>query len=116
MSTITVNLQEPEPVGGETGHSFVTTINEGISGFFGMIDLIIIILFTLLPLMILGAIGYGIYRWRKGKQPPRAPADLTDKKLSFLFFRCRSAPAVFSSVPSGSSCSVEILRTILTLL
>jgi len=28
MSTITVNLQEPEPVGGETGHNFVTTINE----------------------------------------------------------------------------------------
>jgi hypothetical protein len=80
MSTITVNLQEPEPVGGETGHSFVTTINEGISGFFGMIDLIIIILFTLLPLMILGAIGYGIYRWRKGKQPARAPAELTEKK------------------------------------
>jgi hypothetical protein len=79
MSTITVNLQEPEPVGGETGHNFVTTINEGIAGFFGMIDLIIIILFTLLPLMILGAVGYGIYRWRKGKQPA-APVELTEKK------------------------------------
>ena len=38
MSTITVTLQEPEPVGGETGHNFVTTINEGIAGFFGMVD------------------------------------------------------------------------------
>jgi len=28
MSTITVNLQEPQPVGGDTGHSFITTINE----------------------------------------------------------------------------------------
>jgi len=45
-----------------------------------MIDLIIITLFTLLPLMILGVIGYGIYRWRKGKQPPKAPAELTEQK------------------------------------
>jgi hypothetical protein len=80
MSTITVNLQEPEPVGGEAGHNFVTTINEGIAGFFGMIDFIIILLFTLLPLIVLGAIGYGIYRWRKGKQPAKAPVDLTEKK------------------------------------
>lgn len=80
MSTITVTLQEPEPVGGETGYNFVTTINEGIAGFFGMIDFIIILLFTLLPLIILGAIGYGIYRWRKGNQPAKAPAELTEKK------------------------------------
>jgi hypothetical protein len=31
ISTITVNLAEPKPVGGGTGHSFVSTINEGIS-------------------------------------------------------------------------------------
>jgi uncharacterized protein YfcZ (UPF0381/DUF406 family) len=80
MSTITVTLQEPEPVGGETGHNFVTTINEGIAGFFGMIDFIIILLLTLLPLIILGAIGYGIYRWRKGNQPAKAPAELPEKK------------------------------------
>jgi hypothetical protein len=66
FSTITINLQEPEPVGGETGHSFISTINEGIAGFFGMIDAIIIILLTLLPLIIVGGAGYGIYRWRKG--------------------------------------------------
>jgi uncharacterized coiled-coil protein SlyX len=80
LSTITVTLQEPEPVGGQSGHNFVTTINEGIDGFFGMIDAIIILLFTLLPLIILGALGYGIYRWRKGKQPVKAPAELTEKK------------------------------------
>jgi hypothetical protein len=80
MSTITVTLQEPEPVGGETGHNFVTTINEGISGFFGMVDFIIILFFTLLPVLILGAALYGIYRWRKGKQPVKAPAELTEKK------------------------------------
>lgn len=80
MSTISVSLQEPEPVGGETGHNFVTTINDGIAGFFGMIDGIIIIFFTLLPLIILGAIGYGIYHWRKGNKPVAVPADLTEKK------------------------------------
>ena len=68
LSTITVNLQEPEPVGGQTGHNFISTINEGISGFFGMIDAIIIILFTLLPLIIVGGAGYAIYRWRKGRK------------------------------------------------
>ena len=80
LSTITVTLQEPEPVGGETGHNFVTTINEGIAGFFGMVDVIIILLFTLLPVIILGTIGYGIYRWRKGNQPAKTPTELTEKK------------------------------------
>jgi hypothetical protein len=77
LSTITVSLQEPEPVGGDTGRTFITTINEGIAGFFGMIDAIIILFFTLLPLIILGGIGYGIYRWKKGNKP--AP-ELTEKK------------------------------------
>ena len=80
LSTITVTLQEPEPVGGETGHNFVSTINEGIAGFLGMIDFIIILFFTLLPLIILGAVGYWIYRWRKGNQPAKAPAELPEKK------------------------------------
>jgi hypothetical protein len=68
LSTITVNLQEPEPVGGESGHNFVSTINEGISGFFGMIDAVIIIFLTLLPIIIIGGAGYGIYRWHKAKK------------------------------------------------
>jgi hypothetical protein len=68
LSTITVNLQEPEPVGGESSHTFVSTINEGISGFFGMIDALIIIFLTLLPIIIIGGAGYGIYRWRKSKK------------------------------------------------
>jgi hypothetical protein len=68
ISTITVYLQEPEPVGGQAGHDFVATINEGIAGFLGMIDVLIIGLFTLLPLFILGGIGYGVYRWHRGKK------------------------------------------------
>jgi hypothetical protein len=79
LSTITVNLQEPEPVGGETGHNFISTINEGIAGFFGMIDAIIIILFTLVPLIIVGGAGYAIYRWRKGRKGA-APPELSEKK------------------------------------
>jgi hypothetical protein len=79
LSTITVNLQEPEPVGGETGHNFISTINEGIAGFFGMIDAIIIILFTLLPLIIVGGAGYAIYRWRKGRKGAARP-ELSEKK------------------------------------
>jgi hypothetical protein len=68
ISTITVYLQEPEPVGGQAGHDFVATINAGIAGFLGMIDALIIGLFTLLPLIILGGIGYGVYRWHRGKK------------------------------------------------
>jgi hypothetical protein len=79
LSTITVNLQEPEPVGGETGHNFVSTINEGISGFFGMIDAVIIIFFTLLPLIIIGGAGYGIYRWRKGRKVADLPEVVENK-------------------------------------
>jgi hypothetical protein len=45
-----------------------------------MVEAIIILLFTLLPVIILGGIGYGIYRWRKGKQPVKAPTELTEKK------------------------------------
>ncbi len=71
MSTITVTLQEPEPVGGESGYNIVSTINEGIGGFFGMVSFIIIVFFTLLPVIILGAVAYGIYRWKKGKQPEK---------------------------------------------
>jgi hypothetical protein len=80
LSTISVSLQEPEPVGGNTGHNFVATINEGIAGFIGMIDAIIIILFTLLPIIILGGIGYGIYRWKKGNKPVTVPTEQTEKK------------------------------------
>lgn len=79
LSTISVYLQEPEPVGGQAGHDFVSTINEGISGFLGMIDALIILAFTLLPIIILGAIGYGVYRWHKGKKGS-SPATLEEKK------------------------------------
>ena len=79
ISTITVYLQEPEPVGGQAGHDFVSTINEGIAGFIGMIDALIIILFTLLPLLILGGIGYGIYRHYR-KNHPVVPPVTDDKK------------------------------------
>jgi hypothetical protein len=79
LSTITVNLQEPEPVGSETGHNFISAINEGISGFFGMLDAIIILLFTLLPLIVVAGAGYAIYRWRKGRKTAAQP-DLSERK------------------------------------
>lgn len=79
FSTITINLQEPEPVGGQSGHNFITTINEGIGGFFGMIDAIIIIFFTVLPLIIVGGAGYWIYRWRKNTKTEKQP-EVPEKK------------------------------------
>ncbi|MCK9630175.1 MAG: DUF4349 domain-containing protein [Methanoregula sp.] len=81
ISTITVYLQEPQPVGGQAGHDFVSTINEGIAGFLGMIDALIILAFTLLPLVIVGGIAYWAYRWHKGKKGAApAPATREEKK------------------------------------
>jgi Domain of unknown function (DUF4349) len=80
LSTINVNLQEPEPVGGETGHSFVTAINEGIGGFFGMIDGLIVLFITFLPLIIIGGAAYGVYRWRKNKKAAISPAPPQQEK------------------------------------
>jgi len=64
-----VNLQEPEPVGGETSYNIVTAINEGIAGFFGMISAIIIFVFSVIALVIIAIIVYAVYRYyrkRKG--------------------------------------------------
>ncbi|HMA05676.1 MAG TPA: DUF4349 domain-containing protein [Methanomicrobiales archaeon] len=83
LSTITVNLQEPEPVGGETGFNIITAINEGIAGFFGMIGAIIVLVFSLLPLIILVIIAYAVYRYYKkrkgGSATPAAAAPAGTK-------------------------------------
>jgi hypothetical protein len=71
-STITVTLQEPEPVGGQRGHDFVTAINEGINGFFGVIDVIIVLFLSLIPLIIIGIVAYGGYMVWKRKRPAKA--------------------------------------------
>jgi hypothetical protein len=80
LSTISVNLQEPEPVGGETGYNIVTAINEGIAGFFGMISAIIVFIFSVIPLVIIGVVVYAVYRWNKKRKGgstavPVAPAE-----------------------------------------
>jgi hypothetical protein len=68
-ATITVSLQEPAPVGGTQGHDFVSAINEGIDGFFGVIDAIIVFVISVLPLIIIVAVAYIGYRLWKGRRP-----------------------------------------------
>jgi len=68
-ATITVSLQEPAPVGGPQGHDFVTAINEGIAGFFGVIDVIIVFVISVLPLIIIGGVAYAGYRFWKARRP-----------------------------------------------
>jgi len=68
LSTITVNLQEPEPVGGETGYNIVTAVNDGIAGFFGMISAIIVFVFSVIPLVIVALAAYAVYRLYKGRK------------------------------------------------
>ena len=66
-ATITVALQEPEPVGGGEGFSFISVINESIAGFLAVTAGLIIILVSIIPLIILGAVAYVLYRWWKGR-------------------------------------------------
>jgi hypothetical protein len=82
-STITVTLQEPEPVGGQRGHDFVTAINEGINGFFGITDVIIVLFLSLIPLIAIGIVVYVGYTLWKRKRPVKtkdAKPDLPEKK------------------------------------
>jgi len=77
LSTITITLQEPEPVRVPTdsGHNFASVINRGIDGLYGIIDTMIITLIMLLPFLVLGGIGLGIYSWRKTKRPVKTAVE-----------------------------------------
>ncbi|KQC05262.1 MAG: hypothetical protein APR53_02370 [Methanoculleus sp. SDB] len=77
LATISVNLQEPAPIGGDAGHSFIKVINQGIEGFLFMVDALIILFFSVLPLIILGLLGFGIYRWRKQGKAAIIPQEKT---------------------------------------
>jgi hypothetical protein len=70
LSTITIRMNEPEPVGSTTGHSFINTLNTGIEGLIGMIDFLVIVIITLLPLIAIAVIVYAVYRWHMGRKPP----------------------------------------------
>lgn len=80
-ATITVTLQEPEPVGGGEGYSIVSVINQGIAGFLAVTAGLVIILISIIPLIILGAIAYLAYRWwRKRKEPVQKAPGEKEKK------------------------------------
>ena len=68
LSTITVNLEEPQPVGGETGYSIVDAINTGIGAFYGMISAIIVLVFALIPVIVIAIIVYVAYRYYKKRK------------------------------------------------
>jgi hypothetical protein len=68
LATITVSLREPTPVGADVGHDFIAVINAAVEGFLFTVDAIIILFFTLLPLVLIGGGCYGVYRWRKSKK------------------------------------------------
>jgi hypothetical protein len=69
--TITVTLEDPEPVGSGDRFSIVSVINESIAGFLAVTAGLFILLISIIPLIILGIIAYAIYRWwrkRKGEK------------------------------------------------
>ncbi|MCK9579318.1 MAG: DUF4349 domain-containing protein [Methanoregula sp.] len=80
LSTITITLEEPEPVHAEPGHNFVSAINKGIEGLFGLIDAIIITAITFMPVILIAGIGFCLYRKRKGKQPVHVVSDPAQQK------------------------------------
>jgi hypothetical protein len=76
LSTISVNLQEPEPVGG-TSYSIIEAINAGIAGFFGMVSALIYLIFSLIPLIIIGLVVYVAYRYYKKRKGGSATTAAT---------------------------------------
>jgi flagellar basal body-associated protein FliL len=78
--TITVTLEEPEPVGGGEGFSLVSVINESIAGFLAVTAGLVIILISIIPLVILGIITYIIYRWWKGRKGEKQKVPGEKKK------------------------------------
>lgn len=67
-STITVTLEEPEPVGGRDDFSVVSVINESIAGFLAVAAGLVILIISAIPLLILGVILYLIYLLWKGRK------------------------------------------------
>ncbi|MCX6693997.1 MAG: DUF4349 domain-containing protein [Methanomicrobiales archaeon] len=68
LGTLSVTLQEPEPVGADEGFSFTPVVNEGIAGFLGVLSAIIVLVIALIPLAVIGIAVYAVYRWRKQKR------------------------------------------------
>jgi hypothetical protein len=78
--TITVTLEEPEPVGGGEGFSIVSVINESIAGFLAVTAGLIVLLISIIPLIILGIIVYVVYRWWKGRKGEKQKVPEEKKK------------------------------------
>ncbi len=64
-ATITVSVQEGEPIGIDSGFSVTSVINTGIAAFLFMIGIIIVAVFALLPLVVIGGIAWYIVKRRK---------------------------------------------------
>ncbi len=80
-ATITVTLQEAEPVGGRDGYSIISVINDGISGFLAVTAGLVILIISIIPLIILGVIAYLVYRWwQKRKGPVQKVPGEKEKK------------------------------------
>jgi hypothetical protein len=80
LSTITVNLQEPAPIGGGISFDLNSVINDAIGGFLGLVGALIILFFALLPLIVIGLVAYGIYGGTGRK--PRASQEPVIKRKS----------------------------------
>jgi len=65
FSSITVSLSEPAQVEAPGGYSLPVVISDGIAGFVDTVVWLFIAILTLLPLIILGGVGYWVYqRWK----------------------------------------------------
>jgi hypothetical protein len=68
FSVITIRLSEPAQVVTSTGISIASVISEGIEGFTGTLIWLVVAGMTLLPLIIIGGLGFFFYRrWKSAK-------------------------------------------------
>jgi len=61
-SRITLRLEEPAPIAGGALPSIVEVLGAGVQGFFAVLAGIVVFVLSVLPLVILGLIGWLVYR------------------------------------------------------
>lgn len=62
-SRITLRLEEPAPIGGGALPSIAEVLGAGVQGFFMVLAGIVVLALSLIPLVVLGLIGWALYRY-----------------------------------------------------
>ena len=62
FSRVTLRLEEPAPLAGGTLPSIAEVLGTGVQGFFAVLAGLVVVAITVLPLVLIGAAGWFLYR------------------------------------------------------